>query len=273
MKIRIIYLLLFSLFFLFACEGENPEPSFGQIDLVEGIKVIDFENNGNAGDLVLLFSIQNPGDADQVQIFLRKGPDLSSLDRQDVDNPSPDRLFTIELSGPNYDLRLPADFLDIDGNVIEKDTEYSLGFLISQGGEILLNEEFGNFSLVEEHVLNGEFVGTWDDNLYTAFGISTNLSLRLAGGRASGIFYYSNNFTSCCEGENDGTISFNLKEDGTIEDFIYRQELANFRGGACPGTYNGEGFIENYTTLVINFSGDDCEGPHTGGRIRLEKRL
>ncbi|MEL6256381.1 MAG: hypothetical protein AAFR87_30540 [Bacteroidota bacterium] len=162
MNFRFIYLRLFSLFFLFACEGENPEPALTHIDLVEGIKVIDFENSGNAGDLVLLFCIQTLGDVDQVKIFLRKGPDLSNLGRQDVDNPSPDRLFMIELSGPKYERRLPANLLDIDGNVIEKDTEYSLGFLISRGEQQLPNEEFGNFSLVEDQVLNGAFEGTWD---------------------------------------------------------------------------------------------------------------
>jgi len=255
-----------------ACEGDKASPTLESLRFVEGVRVIDIGNEGNAGDIVLLFSIQNPGTADQVQIFLSKGPDLSLIDREDVEIVSPDRFFTLDLSRTSYDIALPASLTDIEGNAIEKDTEYTLGFIITQGGEKFLNQESEQLILKEEHYLNGDFTGTWDDNIYTAFGISAKISLRLAGGRAGGDFFYSGNFTSCCQGQDDGTISFNLKEEGSIEDFIYRQDLVSFQGGSCPGTYTGSGTVENYTTLVISFTGDDCEGPHTNGRIRLQKQ-
>ena len=47
------------------------------------------------------------------------------------------------------------------------------------------------------------------------------------------------------------------------------QELPSLT--SCDDTYIGEGQIENFTEIVVSFEGNDCEGPHTGGRIRLVK--
>lgn len=268
-----IFYLLITFLICGGCKEEQITPTLNLLDFVTGIRAIDLKNEGNAGDIVLLFSIQNPAEADQVQLFIRKGPDLSGFDRNDVDIVSPDRFFTLDLSSTRYDVSLPSSFTDIEGDPITNGTEYTIGLLISKGGEIFLNKESQSITLKNEHFLNGEFTGTWDDNLYTAFGISARISVLSTGGRAGGDFFYSGNFTSCCMGENDGTISFILNEDGSIEDFIYRQHLVSFQGGECPGTYTGEGQLEEYTTLVINFSGNDCEGDHTGGRIRLSKKL
>ena len=131
-----------------------------------------------------------------------------------------------------------------------------------------LNTNTGEAKISDDHFLAGQFIGTWDDNIYTNFGITTELSLD--GSFLRGPFWYSNNFTSCCGGENDGAIILKL-EDTQITSFTYNQRLVSFMGGACDGIYTGEGQIENFTDLVISFTGDDCEGPHTNGRIRLRK--
>jgi len=270
---KIFSISLIVLGFIFTnCEEEAANPALGTLDFVEGLRVVDFGNAGNPSDIVLLYTILNPADANQVHLFINKGPDISFIDREDVDISSPDRFYSLELSGTTYETTLPASMKDIQGNPIEKDTEYTIGFLITAGGEMFINKESEQMILQEIHFLTGDYTGTWDDNLYTAFGISTRINLNLSGGRASGEFFYSSTFSSCCEGVTDGTISFILKENGNIEDFIYRQDLANFQGGQCTGTYTGSGVLENYTTLLIDFTGEDCEGPHTGGKIRLQKK-
>ena len=122
----------------------------------------------------------------------------------------------------------------------------------------------------EEFTLEGNYTGTWNDNIYTNFPISAILS-NPSGSNYSGPFFYSQNgsFVPCCnDTENNGTISFTISGD-SILNFRYNQNLEFFMGG-CPGVYTGKGTISG-TTLNIDFSGNDCEGEHTGGKIVLRK--
>ena len=122
----------------------------------------------------------------------------------------------------------------------------------------------------EEVTLEGNYIGTWDDNIYTNFPISTILTQNPSGGY-TGPFFYSQlgSFTPCCnDAENNGTISFDVEGD-SILNFRYNQRLEFFMGG-CPGLYTGKGILIG-TTLNISFTGNDCEGEHTGGRIVLRK--
>lgn len=270
MKFFIYSFLCVLLFTITSCE-EDALPVLQSSNLVSGIKVIDYNNNGNASDIVLLFKVENPGEAEQVQIFLSKSPDLSTIDRALVDNLAPASLMSVDLSGEDYDISLPAGLTDIDGNPIESNTEYILGFLLVSNGEKFLNEEFGQTSLINQHFLNGDYQGTWRDQLYSEFVVSAKIRLSLSGGRAGGEFFYRANFESCCEGTDDGSISFTLKEDGSLEDFRYLQEVVNFNGGPCDGTYTGSGEVKDYTTLVFEFTGEDCEGPHGEGQLILKK--
>ena len=130
------------------------------------------------------------------------------------------------------------------------------------------NNEVGRIVPSNDHILKGKFIGTWNDNIYTDFGISAELNF--TGGRVNGSFYYSSTFSSCCMGATDGSINFKLNGN-QIEEFVYNQQLEQFMGGECPGLYEGSGTISNYTTLIIDFEGNDCEGPHTGGKISLSK--
>lgn len=122
----------------------------------------------------------------------------------------------------------------------------------------------------EEVGLGGNYVGTWNDNIYTDFPISTILTSNPSGGYTGPFFYSQNgNFTPCCNDvENNGTISFTIEGD-SILDFRYNQRLEFFMDG-CPGLYTGKGTISG-NTLNISFIGNDCEGEHTGGRIVLRK--
>ena len=122
-----------------------------------------------------------------------------------------------------------------------------------------------------EEGIPGDYIGTWDDNIYTSFPIST----KVTEGRTDfyqGPFFYSQNgsFTPCCmDSEDNGSISFEVKGD-SILNFRYDQVLQFYMGG-CPGDYRGSGIINSSGWLLIDFTGDDCDGTHTGGRIVLRK--
>jgi hypothetical protein len=123
----------------------------------------------------------------------------------------------------------------------------------------------------EEISIAGDYTGTWDDNIYTAFPISAKLSESRTN-HYNGPFFYSQNgsFVPCCmDSGNNGQISFEVKGDSIIN-FIYNQNLQFYMGG-CPGIYTGSGTINDSGWLLIDFTGDDCDGTHMGGKIVLRK--
>ena len=265
MKRLIPFLLLLLWFSWYGCNSEAPNLSS---DEIFAIRTVDIGNNQNASDLLINFKVNNPSTIKELRAFLINPadfPNFTSTKAADLPSSSYHSLTTI--SADNQ-VSLPASLNDVDGVAIAKDVEYFIGFVVLIGDDVLLNTQIGDAKITDAHFLTGRFGGTWDDNIYAGFGISAELDLR--GKILSGPFWYSNNFTSCCGGQNDGSITLEL-EDSKITSFRYDQKLVSFMGGACNGTYTGEGEIENFTELVINFEGDDCEGPHTGGRIRLVK--
>lgn len=124
---------------------------------------------------------------------------------------------------------------------------------------------------MQEEGIPGDYIGTWDDNIYTNFPISARI-MEAGTDRYSGPFFYSQggSFVPCCmDSDNNGTISFKVEGD-SIKNFIYDQQLEFYMGG-CPGIYRGDGTIGSNGWLLINFEGDDCDGSHEGGKIVLRK--
>lgn len=146
---------------------------------------------------------------------------------------------------------------------------FFLILLVSCSSEEIVEEPEAKEEPKEE--IAGDYTGTWDDNIYTSFPISA----KLTEGRInffSGPFFYSQNgaFVPCCMDTGDnGRISFEVKEE-SILNFIYDQKLLFYMDG-CPGKYTGSGVINSNGWLQIDFSGDDCDGIHTGGKIVLRK--
>ncbi|NNF34469.1 MAG: hypothetical protein HKN68_10195 [Saprospiraceae bacterium] len=138
------------------------------------------------------------------------------------------------------------------------------------------NEDTGPIEMEEEEeemeiTIDGDYTGTWDDNIYTSFPISAKIS-ESRKDFYSGPFFYSQNgsFVPCCMDTGDnGSISFEVKGDSIIN-FQYDQDLQFYMGG-CPGLYKGSGTINSNGWLLIDFTGDDCDGTHVGGKIVLRK--
>ncbi|WP_235297326.1 hypothetical protein [Portibacter marinus] len=121
--------------------------------------------------------------------------------------------------------------------------------------------------------VKGNYIGSWDDNIYTNFPISAEIK-STGSDKFSGPFYYSQlgPYIPCCMDSGDnGTISFEIKGDSVIH-FVYNQDLQFYMGG-CPGTYEGSGlWNEKLGILSIDFTGEDCDGTHTGGKIILRNQ-
>lgn len=107
----------------------------------------------------------------------------------------------------------------------------------------------------------GNYKGLWTSSTATAtfsnLAISAKLS-EVGPGQFEGTFFISNNFTSCCGGVNDGTISFSVSGE-TITDFIWNDTISG-----CTGTFEGNGKISSSNSLRMEITGTDCDGDHNG---------
>lgn len=112
--------------------------------------------------------------------------------------------------------------------------------------------------------LKGKYVGTWNSTTpsitYTDYPISLKINhVNQDETIINGEFFATSSFTSCCNsGENDGSISMQIK-DNSIVSFNYTDIIPE-----CAGSFKGSGSIGNELTLSINFAGNDCDGDHVG---------
>jgi hypothetical protein len=120
----------------------------------------------------------------------------------------------------------------------------------------------------EEVTLEGNYIGTWNSTTPTATftNVSVSAKLRFSGSntnKLTGGFFISSDFTVCCSsGDNDGTLTIDF-DGNTITSFRYSDVITN-----CSGTFVGEGVIREFDgALVIDFTGNDCDGDHVGQLI------
>lgn len=118
----------------------------------------------------------------------------------------------------------------------------------------------------------GNYSGGWWSNPPTENNyVNIPASLRLTEVKNdtlwTGEFFFTRSFNSCCKsGSNDGKISMTIK-DSVITKFVYNDIIPN-----CNGTFEGSGKIDSSGTIMINFTGSDCEGEHKGGKLEVKKK-
>ena len=262
---KIIVICFLFLAFL-ACQDDNqPEP---QINLIQNVKALDNGNNHDGSDLVVLFNIEDDAsEVSEIKVALVKEDQFSNFDISQAENISSSSYESVSVSGSDYEVTFSNTLKDASNNDLEKDLLYRVVFILTMNGNTIIDEETEAFTFTDGHYLDGRYTGLWNDNIYANFAISAEL--KFERGMVSGPFYYSGSFSSCCGGENDGFIFFDL-ENNAILDFKYNQDLITYMNG-CPGKYTGDGQLVRYLQLDINFTGDDCDGHHTGGKIELNK--
>lgn len=238
------------------------------ITLIQSVRILDVGNNHNASDIYLELTLEEHSATTEIKVFI--APAGSTISEESISSIPETSFQNIPTDGNGFvGTLLRSDLKDTQGNSLVLNTEYKFLFAIAQSGGIRLSGATEKLTLTNAHPLEGEYVGRWDDNIYTNFPISARIN-SVNNSEVSGPFFYTSTFRSCCGGRDDGDITLTL--DGTsIKAFRYDQDLLNYKGG-CPGLYSGSGSIANFVTLEINFTGNDCDGVHTGGRISLTKK-
>lgn len=253
---------------LVSCKSDDQ--SIFDLTTISQFSTRDIGDSNNASDILVEFTIENIANLTELRLVLVKSDEISQFDPATALSLNADNYQTVEaiVNKEEYSIRLVSELKDFNGQNVVNGFDYAVKLILITNDDLQIAEKFDVVSLSSVPYLQGKYIGTWDDNIYTAFGISADL--KFTPGKLSGPFYYTGNFTACCGGQDDGGISVEIVNDSIIDSFRYDQVLITFMNG-CNGTYKGDGEIRNYTNLHINFSGDDCEGPHTGGRIVLRK--
>ena len=258
-------LLAFPTLLFFQCSSDDPNLT---TDVIKAIIILDVENNQNASDLLVNFNLDDPSMAEELRIMIIPANESGDFTAKKAKDVPAESYHSITVSGNIYQVQLPENLTDVNGDGIVENKTYSVAVGLMKGGNLFLNENFGTITLTNQHPLTGRYTGLWTDNIYLDFGISCELIFQ--AGKLRGDFFYSANFQPCCGGDNDGSITLDV-QNGIIEEFKYNQTLDLFMGGPCPGLYTGTGVVTDAITMKIDFAGDDCEGEHTGGKIILTR--
>lgn len=119
-------------------------------------------------------------------------------------------------------------------------------------------------------VFHGKYAGGWSStatngSVYNGIAASAIINEGI-NDIYSGEFFFTRNHRPCCGGDgNNGTIYFTMK-DSVITDFQYSDTVPG-----CPGSFSGDGALTKEGKISIDFTGSDCEGKHSGGRLVLSK--
>lgn len=252
-----------------SCSSDEDADDSNATDAVDTVSAIDAGNVGNSQDIYVRLSI-NPDNITKIRVIIVPAAANSTFTKEIAEGLSAGLYQDItNLNQNTLIFQLASDLKDANGNAIVEDMSYVIRFLTFNGTSSNLSNTSSTLTLTDANPILGSYTGTWNDNIYTDFEISFTLT---SGGNqsAQGAFYYSSSFGPCCGNtSNDGTISFSNVDFDTNEigSFTYNQVLANFQGGQCNGTYTGENGRIQGLTLSIDFTGDDCEGPHTNGAL------
>lgn len=238
------------------------------INFIQTLNVLDISNEQNASDMFASFTIDYPNLVQEIRLLIIPSEDYASFDPANIQALNNNNFHPVAVGNSDYQTQLPANLNDVNNNAIQENVDYTFVVALKLNGDFFLNTAISQITLEDKHFLEGRYTGLWNDNLYTDFAISAELTFE--DGKLSGDFFYSGIFSPCCGGVNDGIITLEI-EDNVILEFIYDQELDSFMGGECLGMYNGTGFVEDFNVLKISYEGNDCEGIHSGGSIVLNK--
>ncbi len=129
--------------------------------------------------------------------------------------------------------------------------------------EIIMQEQAAGFI--------GDYTGTWNSTTpsvtYTDYPVSITIEQERVNGDEiilSGPFFATANQVSCCGSPDDGSVVIKISGD-QITSFSFNDRIVD-----CTGNFTGSGSVSSNGTLIIDFTGQDCDGEHVG-QMRFRK--
>lgn len=258
---RKIYIMLVLGGFL-SC-GSDEESSI-PTDLVSAVKAIDLDNTHTANDIRIQFTLSDISSTTEVRIVLIKSGNESTLNAGTASELSSDSYHAVESQKLKNELRLSTSMKDMSGAGLALNQKYIVKIVLVNENSTAIADSGSTVTLLDADPRQGTYSGTWSDQLYNKIPISGELIE--SNGVLTGDFYFTSVFISAYAGKvNDGNWRIEL-DNKDITSFTFNQILDN-----CNGTYTGSGKVLDNANLDISFTGNDCEGPHTGGKILLTR--
>ncbi len=248
--------LLVFLFFFSACSEDEGEIKMMDTtsDLLKVDFVLDYGNNGNASDLILQYSIKDVTKLSEVRLFIAPEGKFSTLNSTTLAELSINSYQSIDITNSLIQMSPSVSLLDTEGNQIDNDINYKLGFATIMDGEISLEESSYEVELRDQHYLTGRYTGVWNDEMFTDFPHS--IELTMIGNKLTGPIYLTEFFIPKHGGDEDGNLSF--KVDGNqITDIVWNEFLNDYMGG-CAGLWTGSGRVSNFMNISLELVGENC---------------
>lgn len=247
--------------------GSEPSINNTTSNLVSMGYVIDYDNNGNAGDLVVSYSVNNSSNLTALWLFIAPESKFSSINSKVLGELASNRYQKINISTSKTEIRPSAQLLDTDGNPIGPGTAYKLGFATVKGNIISKDVANSSFDLKDQHYLTGKYTGFWNDSMFTNYQISIEITTSSSGMR--GPVYLNHNFQAHHGGNDDGRITFQVNGE-SLENIVWMEDLTDYMGG-CSGEWTGTGSIIDITTLSMTLSGENCFYSAQNAAIELKR--
>ncbi|MEM7375656.1 MAG: hypothetical protein AAF587_44095 [Bacteroidota bacterium] len=229
---------------------------------VEDIWMHDLANDENASDLQVLFVLSEVYASKGLRVIIAKESPQTPISSEHLETLESGSYTIVNTSNDlSYKIRLNQNQLDSDGEPLAHDVSYMAYVYSAESGAFSYTAEALAFS--DNHIYQGKYKGDWSDNLFSGIAISCSIE-----GKGNALFrgpvYISGNFTPAFGATNDnGEIKMEIADD-VISSFEFNQHAPDYMGG-CPGLYTGSGIVDDNFNLIINFTGDDCDGHHTDG--------
>ena len=170
--------------------------------------------------------------------------------------------------------RLPSNLFDVNDEQVRNNLEYVVVVLVVGIGNHQLSEFSIPFTLREQGIYSGDYIGEWNQDIINPVTNNCNsntffqkISITIIG---STLDKYSGNLI-CTDCElipqfiDMGSISF-ITANNIISNFSLTQTIPCYCGlcvvdvDPCNAVFTGQGIITGDLNLEISYSGDDCAG-------------
>jgi len=238
--------------------------------LVEEIKAYDLDNNGNASDIRLSFTVRDNLNVIGYRVMIIPSNQINSIDEGlALSVPSTSYIeFLPESFEIEYSImRLPSSMLDINGGQIQNEIEYVATVFVIGIGHFQLSTFSTPFILKDRGIYSGRYVVKWSEsNCADGDELNENI-VDLLGIENS----YSGKIKQVIRGNPYfplGTVNFSVSGT-TITDYVnddpdfnFTSSIENFCHYTSVGTGNiiDELILEVNTSIVYLTCGKGCVG-------------